>query len=151
MRPSVFSVRSVSVGIATASIVAAALGQLVGASWGLAILTGFAAGACALAVPITVRDGRFDVLGTAAIRRHRGVWLLAYGVVIVPMFFIDDVVAPSRPDGLALALLFGLTGMAACVLGGITATLNHLEGDDVGDDPRLHRVTPSRGNGRSSS
>ena len=151
MKPLVFSVRSVSVGIATATIVAAALGQLVGAPWGLAILTGFAAGACALAVPITVRDGRFDVLGTSAVRRHRGIWLLAYSVVILPMFFIDDVVALSRPDGLALTLLFGLTGMAAYVLGGITATLNHLEGDDIGDDPRLHQVSPSRGNGRSSS
>ena len=50
----------------------------------------------------------------------------------------------------ALALLFGLTGMAAYVLGGIM-TLNHLVGVDVGDDPRLHRVTPSRGNERSPS
>ena len=151
MRPSVFSVRSVAVGIAIAMIVAAILGQLVGAPWGLAILTGFAAGACTLAVPITMRDGRFDVLGPSVIRRHWGIWMLTYSVVIVPMFFIDEVIALSRPVGLALALLFGLTGTAAYVLGGIMATLNHLEGDDIGDDFRILRVTPSRDNERSPS
>lgn len=151
MEPSVFSIRSVWVGIATGTIVAAALGRIVGAPWGLAILTGFAAAACAVAVPITVRDGRFDVLGSSATRRHLRIWLLAYGVISLPMFFIDDVVALSRPVGLALALLFGLTGLAAYALGAIMATLNHLGSDDIGDDPRLHRVTPSRGNERSSS
>ena len=151
MKPSVFPARSVSVGIATGTIVAAALGRLVVAPWGLAVLTGFAAGACALAVPITMRDGRFDVLGTSVTRRHLGIRLLAHGVLLLPMFFIDEVIALSRPVGLALALLLGLTGTAAYILGGIMATLNHLEGDDVEDDPRLHRVTPSRGDERFPS
>ena len=151
MKPSLFSVRSMAVGVATAMLVAAILGQLVGAPWGLAILTGFAAGACALAVPIAMRGGRFDVLGSSVVRRHRGVWLLAYSVIVLPMFLIDDVVALDRPVGLALALLFGLTGMAAYVLGGIMATLDHLEGDATGDDSRILRVTPSRGNERSPS
>ncbi len=151
MKTSVFTVRSVTVGVATGLLVAAVFGYLEGTPWGLAALTGFAAGACALAVPVTLRDGRFDVLGLAPIQRRRGAWLLAYAVMIVPMIFIDDVIALDRPVGLALVLLFGLTGFAAYTLGAIMATLNRLEGDDTADDPRLHRVTPTHGNRPSSS
>lgn len=149
-RVAVVSVRSVAIGVAAWMSVTAFLGLVVAVPWGLAALTGFAAGAFALALPITLRDGRFDVLGISAIRRRRGVWLLAYSIMLVPMFFIDEAIVLTRPVGLSLALLLGLTGLAAYTLGGIMATLNHLEDDEL-EDPRLHSVTPARGDEHSAS
>ena len=132
-RVAVVSVRSVAIGVAAWMSVTAFLGLVVAVPWGLAALTGFAAGAFALALPITLRD-------VSAIRRRRGVWLLAYSIMLVP----------TRPVGLSLALLLGLTGLAAYTLGGIMATLNHLEDDEL-EDPRLHSVTPARGDEHSAS
>ena len=149
-RVAVVSVRSVALGVAVWMSVTAALGLVVAVPWGLAALTGFAAGAFALALPITLRDGRFDVLGTKAIQRRRGIWLLAYSIMLVPMFFIDEAIVLTRPVGLSLALLLGLTGLAAYTLGGIMATLNHLEDDGL-EDHRLHSVTPARGDEHSAS
>ena len=64
---------------------------------------------------------------------------------------MDDIVELqlSRADEAALTLLFGLTGFAAYTLGAITATLDHLDGDDAAD-PRLHQVTPRPGERRAS-
>ena len=150
-RITVVTVRSVTIGVAAGTSVAAMLGLAVGTPWGLAALTGFAAGVCGVAIPVTMRDGRFDIMGSSVVRRHWRIYLLAYGVVVPPMFFIDDVMALRPPVGLSLALLFGLTGTAAYLLGGTMATLDHLEGNDVGNDSRILRVTPSRGNERSPS
>ena len=149
-RVAVVSVRSVAIGVAAWMSVTAVLGLVVAAPWGLATLTGFAAGAFALALPVTLRDGRFDVLGTLAIQRRRGIWLLAYSIMIVPMIFINEAIVLTRPAGLSLALLLSLTGLAAYTLGGIMATLNHLEDDDV-EDHRLHSMTPARGDEHSAS
>ena len=144
MRVPVFTARSVGIGVAAGTLVAVALGQLVGSAWGLAVLTGLAAGALALAVAVGLRDGRFDFLGATSNQRRLGVWMLAYLVIVAPMFFVDDAIGIGllrREDELALGFLFGFTGFAAYAFGGIMGTLNHLDGDD-GADPRLHRVTP---------
>ena len=142
VRVQVFTKRSAGIGVATGALVAAGFGQLAGASWGLAALNGLAAGALALAVAIVLRDGRFDFMNT---RRRRGLWVFAWIVIATPWFLVDDVIELqlSRVDEAALTLLFGLTGFAAYALGAITATLDHLDGDEASADPRLHRVTPS--------
>ena len=143
----VFTARSVVIGIGMGVLVSAALG-FVGVSWGLAILDGLATGALALAVSTSWRDDRFAFTGAAANQRRPGVWMLAYVVMVGPMFFVDNAIGnelTSRADELALSLLFGLTVPTAYALGGIMATLERLDGDDAAVDPRLHRVTPSPG------
>ena len=150
MKIKVFTPRSVGIGIAGGVLVAAGLGQLTGAAWGLAVLNGLAAGALVLALSIVVRDGRFDMMDN---RRRRGVWLLAYVVMITPVLFVDDAIGielSDRANLFALSVLFALTGFASYLLGGIMATLNQLDGDAVGADPRLHRVTPSPGEHHTS-
>ena len=143
MRVAVFTARSTGIGVATGVLVAVANGQLIGVSWGLAILTGLSAGALAFAVSICMRDGRFDNLGAATTRRRRGVWVLAWIVMSVPAFLVGDFfeIRLNRDDDLVLKVLLLSTGLAAYALGGIMATLDHLEGNDTAD-PRLHRVTP---------
>ena len=147
----VFTARSTGIGVATGVLVAAALGQLAGAAWGLAVMNGLAVGALALALSTVVRDGRFGMMDNS---RRPGVWLLAWAVMSTPMFFVDNVIEIElkRADAAALHLLFGLTGFAAYSLGGIMATLNHFDsGRNATADPRLHRVTPPPGEPRAGS
>ena len=122
----VFTMKSAGVGVATGALVAAAVGQLLGASWGLAILNGVAAGASALALSIVVGDGRFGMMNV----RHRpGVRLLAYLVMLLPAFtagnFIE--VELARAEGLALSTLLLLTAFASYVFGGVLATLDYID------------------------
>ena len=138
MRVAVFTTRSAGIGMATGVIVAAVVGLLLGAAWGLAVLNGLAAGALGLTISVVLRDGRFDMMDT---RRRAGVWALAYAVMVGPMFFVDDVIdlGLNQADEGALTLLFGLTAFAAYAVGGMAATLAHLDGDDAGSDPHPYR------------
>ena len=73
--------------------------------------------------------------------------MLFASVVVAPMIFVENVIGNelSKANGASLSLLFMLTAFAAYNLGGVLATLDHLDGDDSSDDsadPRLHRVTP---------
>ena len=126
----VFTMKSVGVGVATGALVAAAVGQLLGAPWMLAGLNGLAAGALALALSVAVDDGRFAVMD---VRGRPGVRMLASTVMLLPALMIGSVMDTelARAEGLALGLLFLLTGFAAHALGGILATLEHLD-DAVG-------------------
>ena len=147
MRVPVFTARSVGIGVAAGMLVAVALGQLVGSAWGLAVLTGLAAGALALAVSVITRDGRFDCLGTMTTERRIGLWILAWIVIFAPASLVENFVLPNpdSPDNeLALKVLLLTSGLAAYALGGIMATLSHLDGDAPAE-PRLHRVTPPPG------
>ena len=120
----VITMRSVVAGVATGALVAAAVGQLLGAPWMLAGLNGLAAGALALAVTIVVGDGRFGVMN---IRRRPGLRTFAYVVIMLPAFLAGNVMELARAEGVALALLFLLTGFAAHALGGILSTLEDLD------------------------
>lgn len=122
----VLTTKSVSAGVATGALVAAALGQLLGAPWMLAGLNGLAAGALAMALSIVVGDGRFGVMN---VRRRPGLRTFAYVVIMLPAFLASSVmdVELARAEGLALALLFLLTGFAAHALGGILSTLQDLD------------------------
>ena len=137
-----FTARPVAIGGAVGVLVATAFGLLVGVSWGLAILAGLPAGALAFAVSIGMRDSRFDVM----MQRRLDVWTLAWTVVSAPAFLVWGFVAVrlDRDDEFVLGFLFLTTGLAAYVLGGIVATLTHLDGDDDAD-PRPHRVPPPPG------
>ena len=118
--------KSVGTGIAIGVLVAAAVGQLLGAPWMLAGLNGLAAGALALATSIVVGDGRFGVMN---IRRRPGLRGFAYAVIMLPAFLAGNVmnVQLAQAEGLALGLLFLLTGFAAHALGGILSTLEDLD------------------------
>lgn len=142
-RPSrVFTTKSTGIGIATGALLAIALGQLLGATWGLATLNGLAAGALALAVSTGLRDGLLD---TTDNQRWPGLWGLAYAVMIAPPVFTHHYIELRPADEIGLAVLLALTGFAIYVLGGVMATLNHLDDDDSTSDSRLHRVTPPPG------
>ena len=142
MKVAVFTARSVAVGVAAGVLVAVWVGWLRGADAVLAVLNGLAGGALALAVFNYMEDGRFALQA-----RRLGVRTLTASVIVAPMIFVDNVIGNelSRANGSSLSLLFVLTGFAAYNLGGILATLDHLDGNDSSDDsadPRLHRVTP---------
>ena len=125
----VITTKAVAVGVATGALVAVAVGPLIGAPWMLAGLNGLAAGALALASYIVAGDGRFGVMN---VRRRPGLRAFAYAVMFLPAFMAGNVmeVELARAEGLALALLFLLTGFAAHALGGILSTLEHLEDAD---------------------
>lgn len=140
MTPSrVFTAWSTGIGIATGVLVATALGQLLDAAWGLAILNGLAAGALSQTRSTGLRDGRLD---TTDNRRRSGIRALAYAVMMAPALFVHHYTELRPADEIAVSLLFVLTGFASCLLGGIMATLAYLDRDAVATDPRLHRVTP---------
>ena len=145
MKIAVFTVRSVGVGVAAGVLVASWVGGVRGADAGWAVLNGLAGGIAALALYTCLGDGRFSFLEQ---HRRLGVRLLGAAVILPPVLFVDDVIGnePSGADDGSLSLLFLLTGTAAYALGGIMATLDHLEGEEgAPPDPRLHRLTPPRG------
>ena len=65
--------------------VAGALGQLVGAAWGLVVLNSLAAGALALAGSICMRDGRFAFLLEKEYQRRLGVRVLGFAAMVAPI------------------------------------------------------------------
>ena len=143
----VFTPRSTGIGVASGVLVAGALGQLVGAAWGLVVLNSLAAGAFALAFSICMRDGRFALLLDKAHQRRLGVGMFAYAAMVAPMIFVDAIGIElfNRGEERALSLLLGFTGFAAHLLGGIMVTLAYLDGDEAAADPRQHRVGPPPG------
>jgi type IV secretory pathway TrbD component len=145
----VFTARSTGIGIATGVLVAIALGQLLDAARGLAILNGLAAGALAQALSIgDLRGGWwFDTTGN---RRRPGVRALAYAVMMAPTLFVHRYIELAPADEVAVSVLFLLIGFASCILGGMMATLAYLDRDAVAADLRLHRVTPPPGERRGS-
>ena len=143
----IFTARSASAGAAAGACVALALHDLAGASAVPAVLAGLPAGVVAAVFPVTWRDGRFDWMNrSSATRRSPGLLLslLASLLIMAPGAVLGDVLddATGPGDSRALQLLFFLTGFASFVLGGVTATLDHLEKDGAETDPRLYRVTP---------
>ena len=141
----VFTPRSAGIGVAGGVLVAGALGQLVGAAWGLAILNGLTTGILVLAGAICMRHGKFAFLLESAHQRQFGVGILVSIVMVSPMLLVDNAIGTelfNRGDALALNLLFAVTGITAYTLGGIMLTLAHLDVDAAAADPRLRRVAP---------
>ena len=162
MKVTVFTVRSVGVGIAAGMLVAVAFGLFAGASWGLAAVNGLSAGTLVCTIYIGMNDDRVDWNSVPPGRR--GTWKLAYSVILVPALFLEYLtgfgfgnVDPPLLNGmefgvvdlLALKALILTTGSAAYALGNITAKLEHLIGDES-MDPHPLRVTPHDGPRHSS-
>lgn len=144
----IFTARSVAAGVAVGAGAAFALHDLAGASARLAALAGLPAGVVAAVLPVTWRDGRFGwLMQSSASRRYPGflVLLLVSLLIIAPSALVDRAFADDAlgaGDERALELLFFLTGFATFVLGGVTATLEHLEKDEHEADPGWRRATP---------
>ncbi len=122
----VFTTRSVTIGIVAGVLIALAVTTL-DAPWGLAIPTGLAGGAFALAVSTMVGDGRF---GFMTARGRPGIRMLATVVILFPALSVSnaiEVVELARAESVALTLMVLLTGAAAHALGGILATLDHVD------------------------
>jgi len=138
--------RSIGIGVGSGVLVAVAFGQIYGVAWGLAVLSGLAAGALALATSIWLRDGRFAALAETG--RHRDVGIVAACTIAAPAIFVEDALGIELLDrgvGSALSLLFACTGSAACTLSGIMATWAPPDGSVGAADPRPHRAVPLHG------
>ena len=71
MTPVVFTARSTGIGVTTGVLVAAALGQVLGVSWGLATLTGWGAGAGERATSAWATASNHAALGRQQLRHGR--------------------------------------------------------------------------------
>lgn len=150
MRPFLFPPRSVAWAIAIGAATAAALGQVVGAPWGLAALTGLSAGAWTLILLAVAQDGRFNGCMTLEKRSRRGLQFFANLVILTPALLATSFLELTPASDVALKILLLLTGSAAYSLGYIIGNLNQLDGDNVVPDPRLHGVTPATDDRRST-
>lgn len=139
----VFTRRSSVAALATAVLVAVALGQILGTPWGLAAITGLPTGATVLAVSFGVRNRMFRV-------RPRpwgpvtgiGALLVGQTVVLVPAFFSGRFFELNRGAEAALALLFLLTGFAALMFGYIMRMLEQLDAAEDARDASPSSATP---------
>ena len=146
-RVRVFSGLPLSVGILTGVIVAVTLGHLAGTPSLLAVMTGFVAAACGLAVVVVARNRRLNVLGGVPARRYPGVVALAILVALVPMSAVQIAVFsislsriehdPMLSVSVPLAFLVPLTTVTACLLGGIAGALSQIEDREAGPRVRV--------------
>ncbi len=142
-----FRAQSYAIAMATGVLVSIVLRQFLDLAWGLAILSGLAAGGLALALSVG-RDLGGRWFHATDNRRRSGVRGLTFTVMLAPALLVHRTVELRPADEFAVSLLFALTAAAAHVLGGVMAALEHLDGDpSVPSDPRLHRVTPPPGGG----
>ena len=160
MKVTVFTVRSVGIGIVCGVLVAAGLGLFFGTDWGLAAMNGLSAGALALAFSIGASDDRLKWYGNRRGRQVVGV--LAWIVMMIPSICVREFIAVDRfieegklfemykfidtarafANGFAVTMLILITGFATYGLGFINAKLEHLDGDESGDPPLLRATLP---------
>ncbi|MCY4506670.1 MAG: hypothetical protein OXG35_06880 [Acidobacteria bacterium] len=124
----VFTWRSSAAALATGVLVAVALGQLLGAPWGLAVITGLPAGAAVLGVAFGARNGLFRTRprpwGPAPLT---GAFLVGQTVVLVPAMLSGVFLELSPATEATLQLLFLLAGFAALMFGYIARMLEQFE------------------------
>ena len=123
-----FRAQSYAIAMATGVLVAILLRQFLDLAWGLAILSGLAAGGLALALSVGGDLGGRWFHATDN-RRRSGVRGLTFTVMLAPALLVHRTVELRPADEFAVSLLFALTAAAAYVLGGVMAALEHLDGD----------------------
>lgn len=129
----VFTRRSSAAALATGVLVAVALGQLFGAPWGLAAITGFPAGATVLGVSFGARNGLFRP-------RPRpwgpgpwaGAMFVGHFVATFPALTLSVFLELSWAIKATIQLLLLLSGLAALMFGYIARMLEPL---DIAEDP----------------
>ena len=142
----VFTRRSSGAALATGVLVAVVLGQLLGAPWGLAAITGLPAGATALGVSFGVRNGLFRARprpwGPAP---WMGAFLIGQTVVLVPATLSGVFLELSLATEATFQLLFLLAGFAAMIFGYICRMQEQCEAaEDAGEGPLCSVESPDR-------
>lgn len=130
----VFTARSIGIGLAGGVLAGLWVGWVYGAGVVLAALNGLAGGVVAWTAYVYMSDGRFQETP-----RRWGVRILGASTLL-PLFFVERIIgdAVSSAQGNAIWLLFLLTWWASYNVGGILATLEHLDGPEHYEpDPRL--------------
>ena len=143
MDPRVFTRRSSVAALATGVLVAVALGQVFGASWGLAAITGLPAGAAVLGVSFAARNGLFRT-------RPRpwgpvpwvGAWFVGYFVAMLPAFTLGAFLELNWGTEAAIKLLLLLSGLSALMFGYIVRMLEPLDTSEDASDSSLSNATP---------
>ena len=134
----VFTPRSSGAAFATGVLVAVVLGQLLGAPWGLAAITGVPAAATALGVSFGARNGLFRT------RRRpwgpapwMGAFLVGQTVLLAPAILSGVFLELSPATEATLQLLFLLVGLAALMFGYICRVQEQFgAAEDAGEGPR---------------
>ena len=146
MDPRLFTRRSSVAALATGVLVAVALGQIFGAPWGLAAITGLPAGATALGVSFGLRNGLFRA-------RPRpwgpvpwaGAWWVGYFVATLPAVTVSAFLELSWETRSTIRLLLFLSGLAALMFGYIGRILEQSEAaEDAGEGPLRGVASPDR-------
>ena len=133
MDPRVFTRRSSVGALVTAVLVAVALGQLVGARWGLAAVTGLPAGAGVLGVSFAARNGLFRM-------RPRpwgpvpwaGAWFVGYLVATLPALTLGAFLELNWATKATIQLMLLLSGLTGLMFGYIVRMLERL---DTAEEP----------------
>ena len=129
MDPRVFTRRSSVAALATGVLVAVALGQLFGAPWGLAAITGLPAAATVLGGSFAARNRLFSARrpypwGPAP---WAGAWFVGYFVAMLPGLTLGALLELNWATEAAIQLLFLLSGLAALMFGYIVRMLEPLD------------------------
>lgn len=148
----VFTRRSSAAGLATGVLLAVVLGQLIGAPWGLAAITGLPAGATALGVSFGARNGLFR-------RRRRpwgpvpwaAAWFVGYFVAMLPAVTLSAFLDLNWATKATIRLLLLLSGLTALMFGYIVRMLEPLDAAEDASDASLSSATPQPADQHSRS
>lgn len=128
MDPRVFTRRSSVAALVTGVLVAVALGQLVGAPWGLAAITGLPAGAGVLGVSFAARNGLFRTQprpwGPVP---WTGAWFVGHFVATFPALTVSAFLELNWATRATIQLLLLLSGLTALMFGYIVRMLEPLD------------------------
>ena len=138
----VFTRRSSVVGLATGVLVAIVLGQLFGAPWGLAAITGLPAGGTVLGVSFGARNGLFRTR-----RRPWGpvpwaaAWSVGYFAAMLPAVTLSALLELNWATKATIQLLLLLSGLTSLMFGYIVRMLEPLAAAEDTSDASLSSAT----------
>ena len=152
MDPRVFTRRSSVAALVTGVLVAVALGQLIGAPWGLAAITGLPAGAAVLGASFGARNGLFRV-------RPRpwgpvpwaGAWFIGLFVAMLPAYTVTAFLELNWAAKATIQLLLLLSGLSALMFGYIVRMLERLAAAEDASDASLSSAAPQRADQHAAS
>ncbi len=144
MDPRLFTRRSSIAALATGVLVAVALGQSLGAPWGLAAITGLPAGAAAFGVSFGLRNGLFRARPRPwGAVPWAGAWWVGYCVATLPALMLSAFLELNWATRATIQLLLLLSGLAALMFGYIGRMLEQFEAAEDAGEGSLRSVAPA--------
>ena len=143
MDPRVFTRRSSVAAFVTGVLVAVALGQLIGAPWGLAAITGLPAAGAVLGASVGARNGLFRV-------RPRpwgpvpwaGAWFIGLFVATFAAYTVTAFLELNWAAKATIQLLLLLSGLSALMFGYIVRMLERFDAAEDASDASLSSAAP---------